>query len=296
MRHAPRHCGPARGRGGRSGIGRIRSKQEYLQQQFAQQLAVRGASGIQPLAFGVVFAQQAEDGENLAVVPQRSLLLDLPEDEGVALAQDAHELLIRREGLALVAGQPPQVVDHEQVAELSEQRHDRQQQRVVLWVAGEVVGNHQGPVHVLRYDGLAQLEVVEVLRDADMCLDVRIGDAARAFGQRDGEFAQFVGDLRDVGSEVELAEDGVPVAFNTDALVFPIDLLAASAKIAVIGGLPWQQALEAMTIRAAEAAGVDELVGSITAGKHADLLVFSRDPIDLLVKPDAVFVDGICTI
>ena len=51
-----------------------------------------------------------------------------------------------------------------------------------------------------------------------------------------------------------------------------------------------------MTIRAAEAAGVDELVGSITAGKHADLLVFSRDPIDLLVKPDAVFVDGICTI
>ena len=31
-----------------------------------------------------------------------------------------------------------------------------------------------------------------------------------------------------------LTEAGVPVAFNTDALVFPIDLLAASAKIAVI--------------------------------------------------------------
>ena len=60
-------------------------------------------------------------------------------------------------------------------------------------------------------------------------------------------------------------------------------------------GLPWQNALEALTIRSAEAAGIAEEVGSITVGKRADLLVFSRDPIDLLVKPDAVFVDGICT-
>ena len=75
-----------------------------------------------------------------------------------------------------------------------------------------------------------------------------------------------------------LTEAGVPVAFNTDALVFPIDLLAASAKI-----------------RSAEVAGVSEQVGSITVGKRADLLIFDRDPIDLLVKPNAVFVDGICT-
>ena len=93
----------------------------------------------------------------------------------------------------------------------------------------------------------------------------------------------------------KLSAAGVPVAFNTDALVFPIDLLAASAKIAVMDGLPWQNALEALTIRSAEAAGIAEEVGSITVGKRADLLVFSRDPIDLLVKPDAVFVDGICT-
>lgn len=92
----------------------------------------------------------------------------------------------------------------------------------------------------------------------------------------------------------KLTEAGIPVAFNTDALVFPIDLLAASAKIAVLAGLPWQQALESLTIRSAEAAGVADEIGSVTVGKRADLLVFSRDPIDLLVKPDAVFVDGIC--
>ena len=92
----------------------------------------------------------------------------------------------------------------------------------------------------------------------------------------------------------KLTEAGVPVALNTDALVFPIDLLAASAKIAVLAGLPWQQALESLTIRSAEAVGVADEIGSVTVGKRADLLVFSRDPIDLLVKPDAVFVDGIC--
>ena len=94
----------------------------------------------------------------------------------------------------------------------------------------------------------------------------------------------------------KMAAAGIPVALNTDALVFPIDLFAASAKIAMLGGLPWQQALEAMTIRSAEAAGVEKQVGSITVGKRADLLVFDRDPIDLLVKPAAVFVDGICTV
>ena len=94
----------------------------------------------------------------------------------------------------------------------------------------------------------------------------------------------------------KMAAAGIPVALNTDALVFPIDLFAASAKIAMLGGLPGQQALEAMTIRSAEAAGVEKQVGSITVGKRADLLVFDRDPIDLLVKPAAVFVDGICTV
>ena len=88
-----------------------------------------------------------------------------------------------------MACEPPQVVHHEQVAELPEQRHDGQQQRVVLGIAGEVVGDHQRAAHVPREDGLAQLEVVEILRDADVGLDIRIGDALRSLGQRDGELA-----------------------------------------------------------------------------------------------------------
>lgn len=89
-----------------------------------------------------------------------------------------------------------------------------------------------------------------------------------------------------------LHQAGVCVAFNSDALVFPIDLLAASAAITVKAGMPWQAALEALTIRAAEVAGVSDRIGSIAVGKDADLLIFDEDPIGLLVKPKAVFVQG----
>lgn len=89
-----------------------------------------------------------------------------------------------------------------------------------------------------------------------------------------------------------LHQAGIAVAFNSDALVFPIDLLAASAAITVKAGMPWQAALEALTIRAAEAAGVGDRIGSIAVGKDADLLIFDEDPIGLLVKPKAVFIEG----
>ena len=98
--------------------------------------------------------------------------------------------------------EPAQVVDHEHLLELPEQRHDGQEQRVVLGVAGEVLGDHQRAGHVPGDDRLAEFEVVEILRNADVGLDVGVGDALRALGQRDGEFPDFVGDLCDVGSQM----------------------------------------------------------------------------------------------
>ena len=66
-----------------------------------------------------------------------------------------------------------------------------------------MLGDHQRPRHVPGRHGLAQLEVVVVLRDADVGLDVGVGDALRAFGQRDDQFAQLVRDFRNVGAQVD---------------------------------------------------------------------------------------------
>ncbi|WP_283124994.1 amidohydrolase [Angelakisella massiliensis] len=92
-----------------------------------------------------------------------------------------------------------------------------------------------------------------------------------------------------------LMEAGVPVSINTDANELPIDMLLTSAAIAAGAGsrpLPWEKALEMVTIRSAEAAGISDRVGSIAPGKDADLCLFRQPPVGLLVRPEWVMIDG----
>jgi len=67
----------------------------------------------------------------------------------------------------------------------------------------------------------------------------------------------------------------------------------ANVRKAVAAGLPAPVALEALTIRAAEIAGVGEMLGSIEAGKIANLVVSNTDVLSDSARVSAVFVDGI---
>ena len=66
-----------------------------------------------------------------------------------------------------------------------------------------------------------------------------------------------------------------------------------NVRKAVAAGLPASVALEALTIRAAELAGAGEMLGSIEAGKIANLVVSSTDLLSDSARVSAVFVDGI---
>ena len=66
----------------------------------------------------------------------------------------------------------------------------------------------------------------------------------------------------------------------------------ANVRKAIAAGLPRQAAVEALTIRAAEAAGVQEQLGSIEAGKIANLLVVRGDALADGAVLESVFVDG----
>jgi len=57
-------------------------------------------------------------------------------------------------------------------------------------------------------------------------------------------------------------------------------------------GLPEDAALRAITINAARALGVDDRIGSIRAGKDADIVVYDGHPFHYMTKPIAVFIDG----
>jgi len=64
------------------------------------------------------------------------------------------------------------------------------------------------------------------------------------------------------------------------------------AGLAVANGLPYQVALEAMTVNPARIYGVSSEVGSLEAGKLADLVIWSGDPLELSTYADQVVIRG----
>lgn len=91
-----------------------------------------------------------------------------------------------------------------------------------------------------------------------------------------------------------LHDAGVKISICTDHTVIPIQYLPLSAQAAVKGGLSTDEALRTLTIAPAEILGIDDVTGSLEAGKDADLQVYRRDenPIDLMSEPVLVMVNG----
>ena len=65
-----------------------------------------------------------------------------------------------------------------------------------------------------------------------------------------------------------------------------------SAAMAVRAGLDKTAALRAITIDAARLAGVADRVGSLEAGKDADVVLCSAHPFSMDCTIQAVFIDG----
>ena len=91
-----------------------------------------------------------------------------------------------------------------------------------------------------------------------------------------------------------LHENGVELAICTDHTVIPIQYLPLSAQAAVKGGLSADEALRAITVTPAKILGIDDVTGSITVGKDADLQLYRRgeNPLELLSEPQLVMVNG----
>jgi imidazolonepropionase-like amidohydrolase len=88
-----------------------------------------------------------------------------------------------------------------------------------------------------------------------------------------------------------MAQAGVKVAIQTDEMS-AVKYLTINAALAVREGMPEEQALQAITINAAEIIGVADRVGSLEPGKDADIVVFSGHPLDYRTLVDLVLVDG----
>lgn len=90
-----------------------------------------------------------------------------------------------------------------------------------------------------------------------------------------------------------LSGRGVPVALAGQTPEQGRDSLRMTAALAVRYGMEPAAARRAITAVAAKVAGVAQRVGTIEAGKDADLVVFSGDPLRLDSRVLAVYVNGV---
>ncbi len=89
-----------------------------------------------------------------------------------------------------------------------------------------------------------------------------------------------------------LAEAGVRVAITTDSPVVPVQYLPLLTAFAVREGLDKEEALKAITVNAANIAGVGDKVGSLEPGKDADFLVTDGSIFDIENNVERVFIEG----
>ena len=89
-----------------------------------------------------------------------------------------------------------------------------------------------------------------------------------------------------------LHKHGIKVAIMTDHPVTRIQDLILCAAFAAREGLGVEEALKAVTINAAEICNVSDRVGSIEAGKDADIAIFDGDPMNIFIKTLYTIIDG----
>ncbi len=93
-----------------------------------------------------------------------------------------------------------------------------------------------------------------------------------------------------VANAANLAKAGVPFVFTTKG-VRNLPEFFTNLRSAIKAGLPRTVALRALTIDAAKLFGVDRQIGTVEAGKTADLVVMSGDFADASARIKYVFID-----
>jgi imidazolonepropionase-like amidohydrolase len=108
---------------------------------------------------------------------------------------------------------------------------------------------------------------------------------ARAWGELENASFETAATLR---------RAGIPVAFQSgyESYVPKTRVVLFEASAAVAHGLPPEQALAMLTIDAARILGIADRVGSLEAGKDADLALYDGDPLEYTSHCLGVLVGG----
>jgi imidazolonepropionase-like amidohydrolase len=86
---------------------------------------------------------------------------------------------------------------------------------------------------------------------------------------------------------------GITTAFNSDDAEMARRLNQEAGKSVLYGGVPEEDALKFVTLNPAKMLHIDNKVGSLKAGKDADVVIWSDNPLSIYARAEKTFVDGI---
>ncbi len=90
-----------------------------------------------------------------------------------------------------------------------------------------------------------------------------------------------------------LERAGVSVSFHTDDFITDSRLFLRSPALAVRAGMTREGALAGVTLEAAKQLGLEDRIGSLEAGKDADLAILDGDPLSIYSLVHETWVEGV---
>ncbi len=158
------------------------------------------------------------------------------------------------------------------------------------------------PVHLEAWDRHEVVRAAEFARRFELRGAIRgaplAGDPAVVAALRQSGLGVILGPYgsdqtaRSLETTKLLGDAGIPVAFALEGPARDPLELRLSAVRALRSGAPREAVRKCLTSHAALLAGVAERVGALEAGRDADFVLWSGDPLNLASRPLAVFVDG----
>ena len=126
----------------------------------------------------------------------------------------------------------------------------------------------------------------------------KVADKMKEHGATASTFSDWWGYKTEVQDAIPynaaiMTKVGLNVVINSDDGEMARRLNQEAAKSIRNGGLTEEEAFKMVTINPAKALHVQDKVGSIKAGKDADLVLWTANPLSIYAKADKTIVDGI---
>ncbi|NNE77910.1 MAG: amidohydrolase family protein [Pricia sp.] len=162
----------------------------------------------------------------------------------------------------------------------------------------------KGGIKTIEHGTMMSDETMEMMKEFDAYLvpTITAGKQVAEKAKIEGYFPEVV--AKKAASIGPLIQDtfgraykkGVPIAFGTDAGVFPHGLNAKEFGYMVEAGMPVIEALKSATITGAELLGMGDELGQLKEGFLADIIAVDENPVEnVFILENVVFVmkDGI---